>query len=83
MKHDIKYQLTPPHIHRINAPERAILTYKNHLLAGLASIDPTFLIHQWDRLLPQAEITLNLLRPSRLNPNLSAYAILNGNYNFN
>ena len=52
-------------------------------MAGLASIDPNYPIHEWDRLLPQAEITVNLLRTSRLNPNLSAYALLNGNFDFN
>ena len=83
LKYKISYQLTPPHIHRINSAERAIRTFKNHFLAGLASVDPSYPINEWDRLLPQAEITLNLLRTSRLNPNLSAYAILNGNYDFN
>ena len=83
LKYKINYQLTPPHIHQINAAERAIRTYKNHFLAGLASVDPTFPINGWDRLLLQAKITLNLLRISRINPNLSAYAVLNGNYDFN
>ena len=83
LKYKINYQLTPPHMHRINAAERAIHTFKNHYLAGLASVDPSFPINKWDRLLPQAEITINLLHTSRLNPNLSAYAILHGNYNFN
>ena len=32
----------------------------------------------WDQLLPQAEITLNLLRASRLNPKVSAWAQLHG-----
>ena len=66
----------PPHIHRRNSAERAIQTFKNHFIAGLASIDPNFPLSNWCRLLPQAELTLNLLRPSRLNPKLSAYAQL-------
>ena len=37
----------------------------------------------WDELLPQAELTLNLLRSSRVCPNISAYAHLNGIFNFN
>ncbi len=32
--------------------------------------------------LPQAELTLNLLRSSPVNPRLSAYAYLNGCYDF-
>ena len=83
IKYKIKYQLTPPNIHQINAAERAICTHKNHLLAGLAAVDPSFPINQWNRLLPQAEIALNLLRPLRINPKLSAHAILNGIYDFN
>ena len=82
VKYKIRYQLTPPNIHRINAAERAIRTFKNHFIAGLATIDPDFPIREWDRLLPQAETTLNLLRTSRINPKLSAYAVISGNFDF-
>ena len=68
-----EYQLTPPHIHRINAAERAIRTYKNHFTAGLCSVHPNFPIAEWDRLLPQSELTLNLLCVSRVNPKLSGF----------
>ena len=61
VKHKLTYQLTPPNMHRINAAERAICTFKNHFLSGLATIDPQFPIKEWDRLLPQAELTLNVL----------------------
>jgi hypothetical protein len=71
---DIAYQLVPPHYHRRNAAERAIRTFTEHFLAGLYSVYPSFPMHLWDRLLPQAEITLNLLRTSRLHPQLSAAA---------
>jgi hypothetical protein len=37
----------------------------------------------WDRLLPQAEITLNLLRTSRLHPQLSAAAHYHGLVDYN
>ena len=80
---NVEYQLVPPHIHRRNSAERAIQTFKNHFIAGLASTDPNFPLSNWCRLLPQAELTLNLLRPSRLNPKLSAYAQLEGTFDFN
>ena len=79
----MSFQLVPPHIHRRNAAERAIRTFKNHFIAGLASTDKLFPLHLWDRLVPQAEITLNLLRNSRLHPHLSAYSHLFGQFDFN
>ena len=81
-KNEIAFQLAPPHQHRRNAAERAIQTFKNHFLAGLASTHPKFPVHEWDRLVNQAEMTLNLLRNCRINPKLSAYEYLHGNYNF-
>ena len=80
---DIHHQLAPPGIHRRNAAERAIQTLKDHLIAGLSTADPHFPLHLWDQLLPQALLTLNLLRGSRLNPKLSAYMQLHGAYDFN
>jgi hypothetical protein len=79
----ITYQLAPPHIQRKNNVERAIQTFKNHFIAGLCSVDPTFPLKLWDKLLPQATITLNLLRKSRINLRMSAYAQFNGHFDFN
>jgi hypothetical protein len=75
---DIAYQLVPPHCHRRNAAERAMRTFKEHFVAGLYSVDPSFPLHLWDRLLPQAEITLNILRTLRLHPYFSAAAHFHG-----
>jgi hypothetical protein len=52
-------------------------------MAGLSSVDPTFPLHLWDILLPQVEITLNLLRTSRLHPQLSAAAHFHGLLDYN
>ena len=82
-KKQIHYELVPPRVHRRNAAERAIQTFKDHFIAGLSSVDPAFPISEWDRLLPQAIITLNLLRNSRVNPKLSSYAYLFGHFDFN
>lgn len=79
----VDYQLVPPHVHRRNAAERAIRTFKNHFIAGLCSTDKNFPLHLWDRLLPQAILSLNLLRGSRINPKLSAWAQVFGAYDFN
>jgi hypothetical protein len=80
---DVEYQLVPLHCHRRNAAERAIQTFKEHFMTGLSSVDPTFPLHLWDRLLPQAEITLNLLRTSKLHPQLSASAHFHGLLDYN
>ena len=56
---------------------------KNHFIAGLCTAHKNFPLNKWDSLLPQVVITLNLLRISRLNPKLSAHALLNGPYDFN
>jgi hypothetical protein len=80
---NITFQLVPPYIHRCNAAERAIRSFKDHLIAGLCSTDKSFPVHLWDRLLPQAVITLKMLRTSRINPKLSASTHIDGQYDFN
>jgi hypothetical protein len=79
----VDYQLVPPQVHRRNAAERAIQTWKNHLIAGICSTDTTFPMHLWDRILEQATITLNLLRPARRNTNMSAHQMLHGTFDYN
>jgi hypothetical protein len=83
MTNDLEYQLVPPHCHRRNAAERAIRTLKKHFVAGLSSVYPIFPLHLWDRLLPQTEITLNLLRTSGLHPQLTAAAHFHGFMDYN
>jgi hypothetical protein len=75
---ETNYQLVPPHCHRTNAAERAIRTFKENFKAVLTTVDPDLPAHLWDRLLPQAEITLNLLWASQLHPQLSAAAHCHG-----
>jgi len=77
------FQLTPVGLHCRNVDERAIQTFKNHLIAGISSVNPTFPLHLRDKLIPQALITLNLLRQSRINPHLSAYAQVHRAFDFN
>ena len=81
-ENNVLYQLVPPHSHRTNMAERAIQTFKDHFKAGLATCDPNFPLSEWDRLLPQAVITLNLLRPARARPNISAYAYIFQDFDF-
>jgi hypothetical protein len=80
---DIKFQLGPLYSHRRNSAERAIRSFKDHLLSGLCSTDKYFPIHLWDRILPQAVMTLKMLRISRLNPKLSAATHIFGQHDYN
>jgi hypothetical protein len=79
----VEYQLVPTHCHRCNTAERAIHTFKLHFGSGLASVDPYFTLHLWYRLLPQADMTLNILRMSRQHPQVSAAAHYNGLIDYN
>ena len=69
--------------HQTIAAERGIQTLKNHFISVLYGCDPTFPKNQWDRVLPVAVLTLNMLRPSCINPAKSAYNELWGNFDFN
>jgi hypothetical protein len=69
---NIDFQLTPPHVHRRNAAERAIRTFKNHFISGFSSINTNFPLNLWEKLLPQGLLIINLLRRSRINHPFSA-----------
>ena len=49
----------------------------------LCLTDPQFPIYLWDQLIPQCQITLNMLRRARTNPKLSEYQALEGTFDFN
>eukprot|EP00804_Cyclotella_cryptica_P017378 CCRYP_020245-RA/>CCRYP_020245-RA protein AED:0.38 eAED:0.38 QI:0/-1/0/1/-1/1/1/0/351 len=76
-------ELVPPGCHRRNAAEVAIRNFKSHFLSVLAGVADDFPLELWDKLLPQTEITLNLLRQSNATPTVSAYAHLNGPFDYN
>ena len=79
----MKFQRVPPHNHRRNHAEKAISTWKDHFIAGLTRFEKTFPLHLWYRLNSQTDITINLLRNSYVNPHLSSYADLFGEYDYN
>ena len=81
-KWNANYQLVPPNIHRSNAAERAIRTFKAHFLSILAGVAPDLPRNLWDLLLPQIELTLNLLRQATLDPTQSAWSYFHGPFNY-
>ena len=80
---NLTFQLVPPHNHRRNFAEKAIGTFKDHFIAGLCSLNPSFPLKLWCRLLPHAELTINLLRQFRIHPQLSVHEDIQGPYDYN
>ncbi len=76
-------ELVPPWCHQQNAVEVAIRNFKSHFLSVLAGVADDFPQHLWDQLLPQTEITLNLIWQLNATPTVSAYAHLSGPFDNN
>jgi hypothetical protein len=62
---------------------KIIRTFNNHVIAGLSSTNNNFPLNLWENILPKGLLTLNLLRRSRINPQLSAQAQVRGAFNYN
>jgi hypothetical protein len=79
----INMELVPPRCHRQNVAEVAIRNFKSHFLSVLAGVADDFPQNLWACLLPQTEITLNLIWQSNATPTVSAYAHLSGPFDYN
>ena len=73
-----KWQFVEPNNHQVNAAKRAIQSFKNHFISGLAFTDANWPIQLWDTLTEQACITLNLVQTTRKDPTKSAYHSMYG-----
>ena len=82
-EYKMKMELVPPGCHRCNAAEVAIRNFKTHFLSVLVGIAEGFPSYLWDQLLPQSEVTVNLLRQSNTVPHVSAYVYLSGPLYYN
>lgn len=76
-------ELVPPGCHRCNAAEVAIQNFKSHFLSIRAGTADNFPMQLRDCLLPQAEITVNLLRQSNATPKVSTYAHMSVPFDYN
>jgi hypothetical protein len=76
-------ELVSPGCHPQNAAEVAICNFKSHFLGVLAGVANDFPQKLWDHLLPQTEITLNLIWQSNATPTVSACAHLSGPFDYN
>ena len=82
-ENNCRVELTPADMHRRNIAEKGIQTFKGHFISVLAGIADDFPIREWDELLPQTIVTLNLMRQSNVAPNVSAYAYHHGSFDYN
>jgi hypothetical protein len=78
-----KFQLVLPDMHPRNKAKQMICHFKDHFLSIFAGVDATFLPSLWDLLLPQAKLTINLLRQATANPKILAWEYFNGPFDFN
>ena len=60
-----------------------IETAKHHFIAGMAGTEKNYPTRKWDRGVEQSQRTLNMLRPCRIKPKLSADAFLEGQHDYN
>ena len=56
--------------------------FKSHFIAILTGVAPDFPLNLWNLLLPQTEVTLNLLWQATIDPSRSAWAYFNGPFNY-
>ena len=76
------FQLVKPDIHRSDAAEQAIRTFKARFLAVLSGVAPDFPQLLWDLLLVKTEMTLNLLRQSTFNRTISDWENFTGPFQY-
>jgi hypothetical protein len=77
-----RLQLFEPGNHRVNTAKQAIQTFKKQFIGALGTTDVDFPIQLWDKLAPQVQDSINLLRCSRVDPTKLAYEILEGPYDW-
>ena len=81
LSQDADVQYTSPGRH-CRPAERAVQTYKSCFKSITASLPPNFPISYWCRLLEQCDLCVNIVRPHRQNPRLSAWAAMEGEFFF-
>ena len=66
-----------------NISERALQTWKAHTIGALSGVSDTLPLGLWDKLLPQLDKQVNLLRFSNIYPKACSWTVLNGAHDFN
>ena len=82
INNNTKYQLVTIQLHRLNEAERSIQTLNTHFITCICAANTKYTTKEWDSLLPQATLTLNILRKCHFNPKLSVYAAKYGMFDY-
>ncbi len=77
------YKLVPPDDYCCNVAKKATQTFKDPIISVLSRCLPTMPMHLWCQLLPQIKRQLLLFCQSKANPNISAYAHVYGQHDYN
>ena len=75
-------ELVPPYNHRANQAERALGSWKWHKTSIMAKFPPNCPIIVLKHIYFQSVLTFNLLRPSAISKNISAWQQVNGAYDY-
>ena len=67
MEQQRQFQLVKLHNHWLNAAKRAIQTFKDVFIAALTTTNSIFPLQLWDKITPQVQNTLNMMRVSYIN----------------
>ena len=78
-----KCKMVPRNVRRINRAERSMHMLKEYFLRVLTVVEKNFTMSIWDHLIPQVVIGLNLSRQINFHPQLSLWALYNGQFDFN
>ena len=79
----MKRELVPVGMHERNVAENTTQIFKGHFKYILCGVADNLPLNKWDRLIPQVELTCNLLNQSNVAPNVSAQAYAFGTHDFN
>jgi hypothetical protein len=78
-----RFQLVLPDMHQRNKAKHMKQHFNNHFLSIFTGVDTVFLLYLWDLILAQAELTVNSLHQSTIDPKISAWEYFNGLFDFN
>ena len=76
------HEWVPSWEHRRKIDKKDIQKYRNHFVGVLAGLLKYFPMHLWCRLLPQAEIKLNLQHKSAITTKILSYSHVHGLHHF-